>query len=339
MKRKPGNHQPFNLLFWGFFCLLLLSSALTLYLGATPWRSLWQDTLLQFQGLSNDWNPLLDERLPRLIVLIVTGASLSIAGATMQALFHNPLASPSLLGISAGGSLCGMVVFIFNWHMIHPFILPLATFAGCLAALILVFMLARLQGHAIHSLILTGIALSTLLVAIQGVLLYALRDQWQLIQMLTEWEAGSTLDRQWQHVHMQFPLALVGISGCLYYREALNLLALGDDEATSLGVDVPVVRWRLSLCVALLVGGSLAALGLIAFFGLIIPHLLRRLQGANCSTLLWLCLVAGSAFLPFFDILIRFFQWDLSLGSLSALGGGLFFIILLFKTNRSQAYT
>jgi iron complex transport system permease protein len=324
----------------GSFFLLVVGSILTLVHGEIPWSNVWEGFLLRLQGRSDLWNPLLDERIPRLIVLVCTGASLAVSGAIMQSLFHNPLASPSVLGISAGGCLLVVLVFILNLRFSHPYALPLAAFIGCFLTLCLVYSLSHWQeGRQLTNLILTGIAISTLLIAIQGLLLYALRDRWQLIQTITEWEAGSTIDRSWQHVHMQLPLTLVGLWGCWVYREELNILALGEEEAKNLGVDVQRVRWRLFLCISLLTGGALAAVGMIAFFGLVLPHIIRRLQGPDHLFLIPLCLVAGAAVLTLLDFCLRFFELhDVSIGNLSAIIGGLFFLFLLFRPQKNLAY-
>lgn len=326
---------------FGSLLFLVLGSVFTLCYGDTPLDKIWEGILLRMDGGSNLWNPLLDERLPRLIVLICTGASLAVSGAIMQSLFHNPLASPSVLGISSGGCLSVILVFIFDLRSNYPYALPLAAFVGCFLTLCIVYSLSRWQeGKTLTNLILTGIAVSTLLLAIQGLILYALRDRWQLIQTITEWEAGSTIDRSWQHVHMQLPLTLVGIAGCWVYREELNLLALGEEEAKNLGVDVQQVRWRLFLCISLLTGGAIAAVGMIAFFGLVLPHIVRRLQGPNHLTLIPSCLIGGAATLTCIDSCLRYFSLhEVSIGNLSAIIGGLFFLFLLFKPNRSLAYS
>jgi iron complex transport system permease protein len=324
----------------GCMIFLILGSILTLANGETPWKVVWEGFELRLQGKSNLWNPLLDERIPRLIVLMCTGASLAVSGAVMQSMFHNPLASPSVLGISSGGCLSVILVFIFDLRFSYPYALPLAAFLGCFATLCLVYSLSRWQeGKHLTNLILTGIAISTLFIAIQGLILYALRDRWQLIQTITEWEAGSTIDRSWQHVHMQLPLTIVGLWGCWIYREELNLLALGEEEAKNLGVDVQRVRWRLFLCISLLTGGALAAVGMIAFYGLVLPHIVRRLQGPDHLLLMPLCLVAGAAFLTFLDFSLRFFELhDISIGNLSAIIGGCFFLFLLFRPQKHMVY-
>jgi iron complex transport system permease protein len=319
-----------------FGILLLIGSLVTLTQGDMAWSLVWKGAHERLMGQSQQWNALLDERLPRLIVLMCTGASLATGGALMQALFHNSLASPSVLGISTGGSLCAVLVFIFNWNIFHPYLLPLATVGGCFVTLCLVYMIAKGQGsYQITQLILTGIALSTVLFAIQGILLYAMRHNWQLIQTIVEWEAGSTLNRNWGHVHMQLPLTLVGLTGSLIYRKELNLLSLGEEEALNLGVDVSRVRWHLFMCVALLTGGALAAVGMIAFFGLVLPHILRRLQGPNHRLLIPLCILAGAAVLTLMDALLRLFDiHSLSIGNVAALLGGFFFLGLLFRSQQ-----
>lgn len=321
------------------FFLLTLFCLAVLIMGETPLAQILDGIKGRIFENSSKWNPILDERIPRLFVLICTGASLAVSGAVMQSLFQNPLASPSVLGVSSGGSLAIILTFILGLNLYYPYTLPLAAFLGCLLTLCLVYFLSRYQeGKQLTNLVLTGIALSTLLIAIQSLLLYAFRNQWQLIQTITEWESGSSTDRTWQHVHMQLPLTLIGLSVCLLYRKEMNLLTLGDEEAANLGVDVKRVRWRLFLSVSLLTGGTLAAVGVIAFFGLVLPQLLRRLHGPDHRYLIPLCMIGGASAMVFFDLIIRYFSLQfLSLGNLSAIVGGLFFLFLLFKNHQRIA--
>lgn len=330
---SPGSLAP---LYAILFLTLFLCSVLTLVVGDTPWHIVWAGALDRLLSNSTQWNPLLDERVPRLIVVLCTGASLAVSGAVMQALFHNPLASPSVLGISCGGSLFVVIVFILEWNLHYPFAIPLAAVIGCLLALLLIYFLSRYHPSAqLTTLILTGIALSTLLIAIQGAIMYALRDRWQLIQTLTEWEAGSTTDRSWKHVHMQLPLTLVGLAGCWLYSREIDILALGEEEAKNLGVEVEKVRWRLFLCVAILTGGALAAVGIIAFFGLVLPHVVRRIQGPDSRRLIPLCIIAGSVALAAMDLFLRIFSIHaFSIGNVSAILGGVFFMLLLFRSRK-----
>lgn len=317
-------------------CILLLCSIFTLTTGDTPWTTVWSTALQRFQETNLSWNPLLDERIPRLIVIICTGASLAVSGAVIQALFHNPLASPNVLGISCGGGLLVVLVFILEWHVKYPFAIPTAAFIGCLGTLILVYSLSWSQGEVqLNSLILTGIAISSLLFAVQAAIMYAFRDQWILIQTLTEWEAGSTFDRSWKHVHMQLPLTIIGLYGCWHYHSEIDILALGEEEAKSLGVEVQRVRWRLFLCIALLTGGAISAVGMIAFFGLVLPHLIRYIQGPSNHHLIPLCILIGSIAFAAIDLLLRLLNIHaISIGNVSAIMGGLFFLILIRNYRR-----
>lgn len=329
-----------SILTFFFIVLLIAISFSTLFNGETSWNSVWEGVIQRLQGISTAWNPLLDERLPRLIILLCTGASLAASGAVMQSLFQNPLASPSILGITMGGNVCAIVILISGLTLHFPFLLPASAGAGCLITLFLVYWISRLSyGNSLNNLILIGVAVSTIFAAIHSLLLYAFRDHWQLIQVITEWEAGSTLDRQWSHVHMQLPLTLVGLAGCWTYREELNLLALGEEEAMNLGVDVKRVRWRLFLSVSLLTGGALAAMGIVPFFGLILPHLMRTIKGSNHQSLIPLCMGGGALALAALDNGLRLFSIHLiSVGNCSALIGGIFFLILFLKTQKRWSY-
>jgi len=327
-------------LFWlklVFFALLIVCSIFTLTIGDSSWSSVWSHAVNRFQGNSSLWNPLLDERIPRLIVVLCTGAALAVAGAVTQSLFNNPLASPNVLGISCGGGLMVVFIFVMEWHLNYPFFIPMGAFMGSLATLIAIYALSRSQGQIqLNTLILTGIAVSSLFLAIQAAIMYALRDQWTLVQTLTEWEAGSTVDRDWKHVHMQLPLTIIGMLGCWRYRGEIDILALGEEEAMNLGVEVKMVRWRLFLCVALLTGGAIASVGAIAFFGLVLPLLIRYAQGPNNHQLIPLCLLIGSTTFAAIDVLLRIFEiHSLSIGNVASILGGFIFLIMITRLARS----
>jgi len=318
----------------GMLFLLFISAVLTLIIGEIPFSEVGKSALERLTGNSQAWNPLLDERLPRWIVLVCTGASLAVSGAVMQALFQNPLASPSILGISCGGSLAIVLLFVSGLQNQYPYAIPLTAIGGCLFTLLILYMLTRHHVHtSIHQLILTGLALSSLFLALQGTILYALRDNWGLIQLITEWEAGTTMDRNWQHVHMQLPLTIVGLAGVLTLHREIDLLSLGDEAALNLGVEVAKVRWQLFFCISLLIGGALAAVGIIAFFGLVLPHLIRLQTGSIHGKMLPGCILIGGAFLVLLDLGLRAFNlYALSLGNVSAILGGVFLIIFLRKS-------
>lgn len=326
---------------WLFPIIFVLVAIGTCITGDIPWSSLWQEALMRIAGTSQKWNALLDERVPRLLILLLCGASLATAGAVMQSLFQSPLASPSVLGVSAGGSLFAIIVLSLQWHLAYPAIWPLAAVLGCLLTLLMVYFLAMDRGQMqIPLLILSGVAVSTLLLTLQSVLLYLLRDQWQLVMTIREWEVGSTLNRSWKQFHLMAPLALVGLYGCWHYRRELDLMSLGDEEAENMGVDVRKVRWRLFLCIALLTGGVIASLGIIAFFGLVLPNLLRLIYGPRNQILIPQCMIVGSVTLAGMDLILRLMeiQW-MTIGNVSAVIGGIFFMGLLFKNRYRFAWS
>ena len=143
-----------------FFYLALPGSTLTFFLGAIPWDAVWKGALERLHGNSTRWNPLLDERMPHFDQSsFLHQHSLAVSGAIMQALFQNPLASPSVLGISCGGCLLVIPVSILGLHYNYPFFVPLAAFSGCLLTLVLVYRISKQNGLVhLHHLILTGIA-------------------------------------------------------------------------------------------------------------------------------------------------------------------------------------
>lgn len=322
------------------FLLLILVSIGILLDGQMPLETVFEGAWLRLKGISKEWNPLLDERLPRLIVLMSSGAALSVSGAVMQSLFQNPLASPGVLGITSGGSLSVLFVFLLGLHQTFPLSTPIAAIGGSFFTLLIVYSLSKSKGESqILTLVLTGIAISTIFIAIQSAIVYAFRDNWTLIQILTEWQAGSTYNRNWQHVNMQLPLLIVGLIGCLCYRSELNILSLGEEEAANIGVDVRKIRWRLFLFVALLAGGALATTGTIAFFGLILPHLIRTLNGPNHKSLIPYLILGGAVTLPALDLLLRIFHLHfITIGNISAILGGLFFFTLLYQTRNRKSH-
>lgn len=311
------------------FFLLLLASLLY---GPTPLEELLNKLYPRLSG-AIFWHPIIDERLPRLIVCLCSGASLACAGSIMQALFQNPLASPSVLGCTFGGSLLVSLVFASQLHAAYPFLIAFAAVGGCFLSLLLVYFMALKDGRLqLHLLLLAGIALSTVFASIQSSISYIFRDDWALVRTLKEWESGQTYDLNWVHVHLQFPLTLLGLGIAHRYRAELNLLSLGEQEACILGVEVKKVRFRLLLAVAALTGGTLSSCGIISFFGLILPHIIRKSFGSNNLTLIPLSIFGGAFAFCLLDFTLRASQIQaFSIGNISSVFGGLFFLILLYQ--------
>jgi iron complex transport system permease protein len=290
--------------------------------------------------VGSPWNPLIDERLPRLLVCLFSGASLACSGAVMQSLFRNPLASPSVLGCTFGASFFVSLVFASNLQLSFPFLVSIAGILGCLISLFIVYAMSHKNNLLnLNVLILSGIAVSTVFISMQNVLIYQLKENWHLMQTITEWSNGQTHDLNWTHVHLQAPLTIIGLAVCLRYTKELNLLATGEEEARVLGVNVEQVRFRLLLASSLLIGGTVASCGIISFFGLILPHILRKLFGSNNRYLIPSSIFGGAFTFAGLDLILRIGKIQaFSIGNISAVFGGIFFLFLLYQQKQESIY-
>jgi iron complex transport system permease protein len=317
--------------------LWLIGSLGTLFSGDYPTVQALKELCSQEYRSANHWNAIFDERLPRWIVLSCSGASIAVAGAAMQALFANPLASASSLGIASGGSLMIIVAYITGLVTLAPFSIPTLAFLGCLGTLSLVFVLFQLRAENTSSLLLIGIAVSTLLGAIESTLLYSIRDDWVLSRTLAEWATASSSGICWDHVFLQLPLCLVGSLGILYFCNEIDILTLGEEQAGTLGVNVPLIRWSLFLFISLITSSTLAALGNLPFFGLLLPHIVRTITGPKHSRLLPLTALVGAGMICSFDWLLRLSHLNVAtLGNFCALIGSFGFLILFLKSDEER---
>jgi iron complex transport system permease protein len=316
------------------FIFWLLSSFFILLLGHYPTLKALEE--LFSVSCLREWNPLLDERLPRWIILSLSGSSLAMAGAAMQALFNNTLASPSSLGITSGGSL--MIVVAYTSGLASTFMLSTSVlaFLGCLLTLILVYSLCLSRGGSSATLLLIGLAVATLMGAIESSLMYWVRDDWHLVRTLTEWAGASSIDRTWTDAWLQLPFCLSGMIGIWSLRHEIDIISLGEEQAMALGIDTQKLRWFLFLWISLITGSTLASLGSLPFFGLLLPHLARMITGPSHKRLLPLCLWLGAGMLCFLDWILRYTQASfLSLGNVCALLGAIGFLLIFFQQKQS----
>lgn len=276
-------------------------------------------------------------RAPRVAAAILVGACLAAAGAAFQGMFRNPLASPDLLGVSAGASL-GAVLGIFLG-------LPIAAvqgmaFAGGLAAVAAVAALGatvRGQGDPVLVLILAGIALGALMGAAIS-LLKILADPYNQLPAITFWLLGTLSGAMPNDILAAAPAAMIGLLLLLLLRWRLNLLTLGEDEARALGVNAAALR-AAAVAGATLATASVTALaGAVGWIGLVVPHMARLLGGPDLRRLIPLSALLGAAFLLFVDTLARVAgRTELPLGILTAVLGTPLFLWLLMRLRRSGA--
>ena len=271
-------------------------------------------------------------RLPRVLLAVLVGATLGLAGAAMQGFLRNPLAEPGILGVSSGAALGAVIVLYFGFAAAAWYWLPVAAITGALMSLVLVYLLAGFRSSVL-SLILAGVAINAIAGALISVALNFAPSYFAL-QEIVFWLMGSLSNRNMQHVYIAAPFILVGWVLLFSRYRFLNALSLGEETATSLGFKPQRERNFLLIGLALCVGAAVAVSGSIGFVGLVVPHLLRPLVGYKPSRLLFASALGGALLVLCADIFVR--QLDvareLKLGVVTSLLGGPFFLILILKT-------
>ena len=275
-------------------------------------------------------------RLPRAILAVLVGGSLGLAGAAMQGYLRNPLAEPGLIGVSASAALGAVSAIQSGLAAAFVLGLPLMALAGALVGVMLVLVLAGPRGGAL-TLILAGIAISAMAGAITQLVLNLSKNPFAVNEIVF-WMMGSLADRSLTHVWLALPFTLLGWLVLARLGRGLDALTLGEDAAATLGVHLGRLRLLLVLGTACVVGASTAVAGTIGFVGLVVPHLLRPLVGAQPSRLLPASALGGAAMVLAADIAVRLVvpERDLKLGVLTALVGAPLFLHLIYKTRKEQ---
>ncbi|MCT2533229.1 iron ABC transporter permease [SAR92 clade bacterium H231] len=284
---------------------------------------------------------LIDIRLPRILLAITVGAVLASTGAVMQGLFRNPLADPSLIGVSSGASVGAslMIVtaggFIKSGALLGLSLVAVGAFVGGFAATLLVYRLATSGiGTSVTTMLLAGIAIGALAGALNSLLSYFSDND--MLRQISLWQMGNLSGASWTKVIVMGAVALLLMG--LFPREskALNALLLGESEARHLGIDVQRVKRRLIVLTALGVGVSVALAGLVGFVGLIMPHIVRLAIGPDHRWLVPASALAGATLLVIADSLARIvvIPAELPTGILTALLGAPFFVALLLQQRR-----
>lgn len=321
--------------------VMLLVATMSLAVGAgavpIPLDTVWRVIASKlFPGsVAVDWtsgreNIVWEVRLPRILLGAVVGASLALVGAGLQSVTRNPLADPHLLGISSGAAFGAIIVLLHTGMVLGLVTVPLFAFIGALVATALVLAVSNLtKSQSASRLVLAGVAVSFIITA-AGNLFIFLGDP-RAAHTVVFWMLGGLGLAQWQQ--LPFPLiALVLCGGYLISRaRAFNAMTLGDESATTLGI--PARRFRLTVFVicALLTGSAVAFSGVIAFVGLMIPHIVRMAVGGDYRRVLPLSALVGAIFLVLADIAARTLMppQDMPIGVLTGIIGGMFFVGLM----------
>ncbi|MET6596759.1 Fe(3+) dicitrate ABC transporter permease subunit FecD [Citrobacter portucalensis] len=300
-------------------------SVLSLQMGviAVPWRALLSD----WQTGREYHFVLTSYRLPRLLLALLVGAALAVAGVLVQGIVRNPLASPDILGVNHAASLAsvGALLLLPSLPVIT---LPLLAFAGGMAGLILLRILANTSQPM--KLALTGVALSACWASLTD---YLMLSRPQDVNSALLWLTGSLWGRDWSFVKIAAPLLILFLPLSLRFCRDLDLLALGDARATTLGVSVPRIRLQALLLAVAMTSTGVAVCGPISFIGLVVPHMVRSITGGRHRWLLPVSAMTGALLLVVADLLARIFHPPLELpaGVLTAIIGAPWFVWLLVR--------
>jgi iron complex transport system permease protein len=322
--------------------LLIISIVGAIFLGAyqTSFAEIGQAMMNFLNGKNNAITYLIFHiRLPRILLAGLVGGGLAIAGAAIQGLFRNPLAEPSLIGITSGAMLFAVSSIVLMGSFLATFsaIFQQATvsifaFIGGLSTTYLVYFLSSKHGRTnVMTMLLAGIAITAFAAAITGIFIFLSDDQ--QLRDITFWSLGSVSSASWIQLGITAPIVLIGTFLLNTHAKSLNAILLGEKEATYLGIKVEKVKSQIILITALIVGVSIAMTGIIGFVGLIIPHFLRLIFGTDYRFLLKGSALLGAIFLIITDTLARTIiaPAELPIGILTALVGAPFFYGCCFK--------
>jgi iron complex transport system permease protein len=275
------------------------------------------------------------------IVAALVGAALAVAGAQMQGLFQNPMASPDVIATSSGGALGAVLAIVLGLAQQSMLWLPVFAFGGALASLAAVYALTTRRGRTpIAMLLLSGVAVNALLGALISFVITVHWVRYEVAQEVMFWLLGGLDSRTWTHVWIAAVPILTGLAASSLFARELDLLLTGEETAASLGVEVERVK-RVVLCLAaLLTGTAVAVSGTIGFVGLIVPHVVRLFVGPSHGLVLAGSALLGAAFLIGADLVARTVHRpeEIGLGIVTACCGAPFFLYLLIRFRREVGY-
>ncbi|MHB8104673.1 MAG: FecCD family ABC transporter permease [Dehalococcoidales bacterium] len=278
-----------------------------------------------------------DIRLPRIILAGLVGAALAIAGATYQGLFRNPLADPYLIGVAQGASLGAVIGFLLPtaWNLSGIGVIPVFAFIGAIVATLIVYLLAR-RGKSlpVTTLILAGVALSALLSSIVS---YLILSSGNKLHSIIFWMMGSFSSSQWSEVLIVLPYVAIGTAVIIIFARMLNVMQLDEEQAQQLGVNVESFKLILLAAATLITAASVSFVGTIGFVGIIIPHTVRLIWGADHRYLLPLAILTGAIFMILTDLISRTIlaPTEIPIGVITAICGAPFFLYLLRRRKKA----
>lgn len=305
---------------------LLLALLASLQLGATPLGFDRFVSALLLQGNPGDQIVLWEIRLPRSLAAALVGAALGASGAALQGLLRNPLAEPGVLGVSATAALGALLALYLGAAAASPWGLPLAAIAGALLATLLIAF-AALHTRSVVTLILVGVGLSSFAGALTSLLINLAHSPFTLADMVN-WMLGTVANRSYADIAFVLPFLLLGAAILALSRRGLSVLALGEESAAALGLDIPRQRLLVVCGAGLATGAAVALAGAIGFVGIVAPHLVRPFVAQDPGRTLLPAALLGALLLVLADIGVRLLPTgsELRLGVVAALIGAPIFI-------------
>lgn len=321
-----------------FGLLLLLIASVILSLSSGEMNLGFMDIITAFRNGSSsiEYTILMKIRVPRVLLGMAVGGSLSLAGVLLQGIYRNPLVEPYTMGISGGASLGVAFSIVFGLHhLLGSFILPLSGFIGSFLIIFLVYTLSLRNGRInIQTMLLTGVMIS--FIASSAMMFLMAITSSENLYGIVFWIMGSLDEPDISLIFITLIVAVVTLLLAYLFVQPLNALRLGEERAKHLGINTDVAIKILFLLASLLAGVSVAVAGVIGFVGLIIPHLMRLLFGTDYRILLITSFLSGSIFLVLSDIVARkiIAPNELPIGVITGIAGG---IVFLFMMSRSSA--
>ncbi|WP_311443735.1 FecCD family ABC transporter permease [Ezakiella coagulans] len=277
-------------------------------------------------------------RMPRIILSVLTGGLLSMAGATYQAIFQNPMADPYVMGVSSGAAFGATLAIVFlPTAMLGGYTaVNIIAFIFAILVTLIVFLLSRTKnGVDTFSVLLSGIVISSVLSSFISLIMFIHNDE--AMKIIT-WTMGSFNAKSWDHVLTILVPTLIGFVLTLYHGKDLNVLVMGEEEATGMGLDVKKLKGNLLLLCALLTSVAVSVSGIIGFVGLIVPHFIRLIFGSDHRFMLPASMIFGGMFMLICDTIARSIlgTFEIPVGIITSLIGGPLFLVLLIKHKRSR---
>lgn len=319
----------------GLLVLLIASVVLSLSIGEMNLGFMDIFSILSKGNESMEYTILSQIRIPRILLGIAVGGSLSLAGILLQGIYRNPLVEPYTMGISGGASLGVAFVIVFSLHQVlGSFMLPLAGFIGSFLIIFLVYTISTRRGRInIQTMLLTGVMIS-FIASSSMMFLMAITSSENLYGIIF-WIMGSLDEPDLSLIYLTLFVSIASLLASYLFVQPLNALRLGEEKAKHLGINTDVAIKLLFLLASLLAGVCVAVAGVIGFVGLIIPHLMRLLVGSDYRILLVSSFLSGSIFLVLSDVIARTIisPNELPIGVITGIVGGIVFLLMMSSTS------